>query len=296
VPKAQLGLDKASLNYIFRFMKNRLVRLASLWVVLLAILSTVPGFARVQHLKIPSLALADSNRVIVSTPVDFDAARSGGYPFIVMLHGWSGDENQWAADADLQVLSDQYDLLLILPDGGYDGWWLDTDRLLGRNYATHIHEELTIWVVERFNGSLEASQHGILGLSMGGFGAIYQALKFPRDYAAAASLSGVMDLTRHQKSWGISQALGPFEANQSVWQANNPLNLAQKPAPLHSPAILLICGRDDITFAENQALAHQFSLMDYPGSLQEEAGAHTHTFWKAHVNEAVAFIVKHFSN
>ncbi len=251
-------------------------------------------FGKIYHVKAPSLALTDSNRVVVATPTDFDPAKKDGYPFIVMLHGYSGNETQWESDADLQMLSDTHNILLALPDGGYDGWWIDTDLLPGRDYETHIHQELKIWMVQNFNGSMKASQHGILGLSMGGYGAFVQALKHPDSYAAAASLSGVMDITRHPDSWGLKKSLGQYSDNTEKWKANNPLHLSQKVALKTSPALLLICGRDDFAFPENQAMAHQLDLLNYSAQFQEEDGAHTHTFWKTHIATAVEFIVSNF--
>ncbi|MEA3288030.1 MAG: alpha/beta hydrolase-fold protein [Candidatus Marinimicrobia bacterium] len=266
----------------------------SLLIILILGLSTSPSFGKIHHLKIPSVALTDSNRIIVTTPDNFDVNKESGYPFIAMLHGWSGDETQWEDDADLQSLSNRYNILLVLPDGGYDGWWLDTDLVPGRNYASHIQQEIKIWMVLHFNGSPKASQQGIMGLSMGGFGAFVQALEHPGDYAAAASLSGVMDITRHQDGWGLIDVLGSFSGNRDNWEAHNPLHLAQKPAPSHGPALLLICGDDDFAFPENQAMAHQMKSLGYSARFQVEEGAHTHTFWKAHVGEAIDFIVSNF--
>jgi len=270
---------------------NPIRRFAGLYLFGLLCISNAS--ARVQHLSMPTAALTDSNRVIVCTPIDFNPQKAGGYPFIIMLHGWSGDETQWEQDANLQYQSNRYGLLLILPDGGYDGWWLDASHQTGRDYATYLHEELPPWIETHFNGSSNSAHHGILGLSMGGFGTLLQVLHFPDDYAAAASLSGVMDITRHSQSWGIATALGPLDGNLKNWQANNPLTLASNPAPANSPAILLICGRDDITFAENQDMVRQLQVSGYPATLQEEAGAHTHIFWKTHVGEAVAFLASH---
>ena len=273
----------AKISYLFR-------------ITLILCLFINIGFGRIHRLKAPSIALTDSNRVIVATPTDFDIKRPDGYPFIVMLHGWTGDETQWEKDADLQGLCDTYNILLILPDGGYDGWWVDSELLEGSDYETHLHEEITIWVVMNFNGSPKAIEHGILGLSMGGFGAFIQALKYPDDYAAAASLSGVMDITRHPEKFGLIKNLGDLTTNPAEWEANNPLHLSVYAAPPLHPKLLLICGRDDFTFAENKEIFEQMKKQGYSINFNEEDGAHTHKFWKKHVGEAVEFIVSNFAD
>ncbi len=255
--------------------------------------STLQG--EILHLKTPSIALSDSNRVIVATPTQFDPQKKGGYPFIVMLHGWSGDETQWKDDSDLQMLCDTYNVLLVLPDGGYDGWWVDSEVSPGRNYDTHIHQEIKIWMVENFNGSMNPMNHGAMGLSMGGFGAISQALRYPADYAAAASLSGVMDVTRHTENWHLTGALGLYVDDPNRWKRNNPLHMAMKKAPVISPKLLLICGRDDFTFLENQEMAKMLGDKGYKIVFREESGTHSHAFWKTHAESAIKFIVSHFN-
>jgi len=252
------------------------------------------SYGDVQHLKAPSMALADSNRVILATPTTFSLAKKDGYPFIVMLHGWSGDETQWRDDAELQTLADLHNIILVLPDGGYDGWWIDTDLTPGRNYDSHIQQEIKIWIVENFNGSINPLQHGILGLSMGGFGAFNQALRYPDAYAAAASLSGVMDITRHTDSWHINSVLGTYSDNSKRWESSSPYYLALTKAPNIGPALLLICGRDDFTFAENQDIAKRLENTGHDITFKIEEGAHTHTFWQTHVSFAINFIVAHF--
>ncbi|MBT3228115.1 MAG: prolyl oligopeptidase family serine peptidase [Candidatus Marinimicrobia bacterium] len=268
---------------------------ATLIMPVLVLTSFSPALGDILHLKAPSVALSDSNRVIVATPSQFDPHLKGGYPFIVMLHGWSGDETQWEDDSDLQNLCDTYNLLLILPDGGYDGWWVDSEVSPGRNYATHIHQEIKIWVVENFNGSMNPASHGVMGLSMGGFGAITQVLKYPDSYAAAASLSGVMDITRHTENWHLTNALGLYAEDPDRWESNNPLHLAEKKAPRNSPDMLLVCGRDDFTFKENQEMAKQLEDKGYKIVFREESGTHSHAFWKTHVESAIKFIVSHFN-
>ncbi len=250
------------------------------------------AFGEIHHVKMPSSALIDSNRVIVSTPDGFDSNKRGGYPFIVMLHGWSGDETQWEKDADLQSLADQYQILLVLPDGGYDGWWVDNKFLSGRNYETYLNQDLIRWTISQFNGSKKKQRHGILGLSMGGYGSFVQALKYPKHYAAAASLSGVLDITVHTDNWKIANALGDYKDNASHWEANNPLHLSKRKPIRREPDFLIICGRDDFTFAENKAIAAQMKTLGYPVTFREEAGTHSHDFWKTHVNAAVAFIME----
>jgi len=93
-PYANMCFDLWIIAIIFALMKPNKNISSSLIVLLLALTSFSPALRDILHLKVPSVALSDSNRVIIATPTDFDPDSRGGYPFIVMLHGWSGDETQ----------------------------------------------------------------------------------------------------------------------------------------------------------------------------------------------------------
>ncbi|MCF7823688.1 MAG: prolyl oligopeptidase family serine peptidase [Candidatus Marinimicrobia bacterium] len=270
-------------------------RLVSQLVTLLLLFCFLPkAQAEILHLKLPSHALIDSNRVIIATPNSFDVNRAKRYPFIFMLHGWSGDETQWEDDSDLQALCDKYDVLLVLPDGGYDGWWIDTDYLPGRNYDSHLRQELKPWIITIFNGSDISAEQGIMGLSMGGYGSILQALKHPEEYAAASSLSGIMDITRHPDKWGLKWTLGDFTDSPANWHSNNPIDLIRTQNTYTGPALQLICGREDFAFQENLDMAAQLDTLGYAIDFLEDTGTHSHKFWKSHVEIAIKFIVDQF--
>ena len=254
------------------------------------------GYSEIHYLRIPSNALVDSTNIIIATPSDFNVKHPGGYPFILMLHGWDGDQTQWAKDADLQSLADEHDMLLILPDGGYDGWWQDTDLLPGRNYDTHIHQELKSWVISNFNGSSNTARHGVMGLSMGGYGAFLQVFLHPEDYAAASALSGVMDLSERTEKWGLKLALGDYKENEARWRARNPVDMVNTLDAGVIPPLQLICGRDDFVFTDNKVMANRLKAGGFSIEFLEEEGRHSHDFWKTHVNTSIAFLVSHFGD
>lgn len=269
-------------------MKAQLSRLA-----LFLLLGSLPVSAAIHALQLASPAIGDSTRVLVVTPTSFDDARDPAYDAVIMLHGWSGDETQWKKDADSQFLADRYDLVLVLPDGGYDGWWLDNQLQPTRQYARYLAEELKPLMIRRYNVSPAGRSWGILGLSMGGYGSLMEAFRHPGDYAAVVSLSGVTDLTRHSDNWGLPEALGDISGQEARWQANTPLHLAAQPAADNFPAVLLICGWDDFAFPENTELFDQMRGSGYSVEFLQAPGAHTHAFWQEHVQRAVLFIVSH---
>lgn len=255
-----------------------------------------PGISRgeIHHVKVPTECLADSNSTIIATPSTFNANRPQRYPVILMLHGWSGDETQWREDADLQALANRYDLLLVLPDGGYDGWWADSQTQPQRDYESHIVVELLPWLEQHFNATRSKYQRGLTGLSMGGYGSIVLLLRNPDLFIAAASLSGITDIIAHGTQWGLLETFGDQEVNAAYWRAHNPLTMINGQRGRKIPPIFLICGTEDFAFQENLALAELLNEKGANFLALFPPGTHSHPFWKEHIGGAIQFLVKQF--
>ena len=52
------------------------------------------------------------------------------YPVIYLLHGYSDDYTGWAKEGVVGRLSDQYGIIFVMPDGGYDSWYFDSEITL----------------------------------------------------------------------------------------------------------------------------------------------------------------------
>ncbi len=260
------------------------------WVSFLA--AAGPFFARaaIISVKVPAPSLADSNRTIIALPTSFDSINHPRYPVILMLHGWSGDETQWVRDAPLQYYADAYDELLVLPDGGYDGWWADSQTRPHRNYETHIVNELLPWLEKHYHATKSGNQRGITGLSMGGFGAVTLTLRHPDLFCAAASLSGIMDIVAHGSQWGLQSAFGNPDSTLEYWKAHNPLDLIENHRGKDLPPLFLICGAEGFAFQENQIVARRLAEKGADFLFLFPPGTHSHPFWKETIGEGLKYL------
>ena len=71
-----------------------------------------------------------------------------------------------------------------------------TDMAAGNHYWTFISEEVPAVARSFFPLSAARADNYVAGLSMGGYGAFKLALTRPERFAAAASLSGALDIAR----------------------------------------------------------------------------------------------------
>ena len=77
-----------------------------------------------------------------------------------------------------------------------------TDMVHGGKFLTFLTEELPAMLHDLFPLSTERADTFVAGLSMGGYGAFKLALTRPDLYAAAASLSGALDIREVVKGHG----------------------------------------------------------------------------------------------
>ena len=67
--------------------------------------------------------LHNPDTVLVVKPTQFDPSRT--YPLVYLLHGYSRDYRQWARLNDLQKTADEYNFILVCPDG-FGSWFINS--------------------------------------------------------------------------------------------------------------------------------------------------------------------------
>ena len=123
------------------------------------------------------------------------------YPVIYYLHGGMADETsnpELITTLDALIADGEIEPVIVAKPNGncavYGGLsWYTTSEVNG-DYETWLTQELPTYIESSFNASTDAAKRSIMGFSMGGFGAVMLALKYPDVYAAVASHSGALDL------------------------------------------------------------------------------------------------------
>ena len=89
---------------------------------------------------------------------------------LFLLHGYTGDAGNWVPEWLMQ----KYGFAVVAPSGE-NGFWLD-GLSTGRKYCTFVGAELVDYIRRTFGLAASAEDTYIMGLSMGGFGALHTAL------------------------------------------------------------------------------------------------------------------------
>lgn len=119
--------------------------------------------------------------------------RTGAPPVLYLLHGLSDDHSAWLRYTSIERYAAEAGLAVVMPAVGRSFY---ANERHGHRYWDYVAEELPRLVASFFRVSTEPEDTFVAGLSMGGYGAMKLALHHPDRYAAAASLSGALDLAR----------------------------------------------------------------------------------------------------
>ncbi len=108
------------------------------------------------------------------------------YPLFILLSGFGDDNEAWLYNTNLLSLCTEYGFSAALI-GGENKWYLDQSPVDG--WHAFIEKELPDFLYGNFSMLDEKILPVIGGVSMGGYGALYNALKSPEKYSAVMALS-----------------------------------------------------------------------------------------------------------
>lgn len=262
-------------------------------LLLSALMVLAPAWAHETiRLPIPSPSMKKAPNATVILP---DAYREGDkrFPTVYLLHGWSGNDTDWASKSSVGELADAYGLIIVMPDGGYDKWYVDSPVSPGDKYETYVGQEVVAFVDQRFRTLPEKNARAITGLSMGGFGALHIALNHAATFGAAGSISGGVDPREFPKNWNIAGAFGDPVRNAGYWDNQAIINNAQGFID-GGIALAIDCGVDDFFVPSNRKLHQRLLELKVSHDYSERPGGHTWDYWSNAIKYQILFFSTKF--
>lgn len=155
-----------------------------------------PTAPRIQLCSLDSAALGRQAECIVVLPRGWSPART--YPAVYLLHGSDDTPYCWLDKTDLLELAADAAAVLVLPEGGVVGYYTNwrypaADGTRPAWERFHL-EEIPQRVLA---GCPTEKQYSVAGISMGGYGALAYATKYPDRFRTVVSLSGLPHITKH---------------------------------------------------------------------------------------------------
>jgi S-formylglutathione hydrolase FrmB len=240
-----------------------------------------------------SAAMGRDIKAVVVKPADYSVSKK--FPVLYLLHGFSGNYSDWILKVpSITKLADEYQMVIVCPDGNFAGWYYDSPMSKDWQYETYIGTELVNWVDKHYATIANRSGRAITGLSMGGHGAMYIAFKHQDSFGAAGSMSGALDIRPFSDAFGIEQVLGKYSQYPERWEKNSVINMIYLLKP-NSLAITFDCGYDDFLYQVNLAFHQELLMRKIPHDFTVRPGAHTWEYWGNSIVYQSLFFSRYFN-
>lgn len=248
---------------------------------------------KVDSVEVFSNSMKKTFKCVVITPDSYYESKKT-FPVVYLLHGYSGWYSNWVIRVpELKTFADQFQMLIVCPEGGYSSWYFDSPIDSSMRYETYVGNEVVSYIDQHYRTLPQRSKRAITGLSMGGHGALYIAWRNAHRFGAAGSMSGGVDLDILKKRKEIANLLGDTITQAQNWKNNSVMNIIEK-APTENLRLLVDCGTEDYFFQINQNLHQKMMKLGIAHDYIERPGKHDWDYWRNAIIYQLTFFSEFF--
>ncbi len=238
-------------------------------------------------------------------PPSYDKEATRAYPVLYWLHGLGENEQTfidfggWNLVENLQEQKRIGEYLIVIPDGGRSFY---VNSKSGRvRYEDFFLKEFLPAIEKKFRVKAGRAHRGIAGVSMGGFGALRLAFKYPEIFSAvsahSAALLDKLPQNLPAQSRGLQVRLLVFAevfgmpVDAQFWERNNPVALARTAPGLNKLKIYFDCGtEDDYGFERGaKALSEALKARGITHEMKLYPGGHGWAYLAEHAHASFEF-------
>lgn len=249
-----------------------------------------------------SEALMRTVNIHVILPVDkFGTPGAKGQsqrPFktLYLLHGIFGSQVDWINGTNLQRWAEEKDLAVVMP-AGENAFYVDQESTHSL-HGEFVGQELVELTRRMFPLSHRREDTFIGGLSMGGYGALRNGLKYSGTFGAIAALSAAVftDFSQWRDDAGVffqtrryAEAifgdLDSFPGSDKDVRA-----LAAAGTVTEKARIYLACGLADPLLEDNRDLRDCLRSNGFPVTYAEAPGGHEWDFWDSQIKKVIDWL------
>ncbi|MGM9604995.1 MAG: alpha/beta hydrolase [Faecousia sp.] len=218
---------------------------------------------------------------------------------LYLLHGVFGSYVDWVSGTRIQRYAEAHDLAVVMPSGENAFY---VDQPAGHNYyGAFIGQELVELTRRMFPLSRKREDTFIGGLSMGGYGAMRNGLKYSDTFGCITAFSGAWDIdqiaARAEDTGSMLTSRSYAEAcfgdldrlpgsDMDPWFLARQLKESGKPFP----KIYIACGESDGLLPINDRLAAYLKELGAEVTYEVGPGAHEWDFWDTYVKRAIEWL------
>jgi putative tributyrin esterase len=217
------------------------------------------------------------------------SAGAGAPPVLYLLHGLSDDDTTWLRRTSIERYVAPLGLAVVMPQVHRSFY---TDQAHGGRYWTFLSEELPAVVSGFFRVSDRREDTFVAGLSMGGYGAVKWALRQPERFAAAATLSGALDLAAPPNLDRIEPGLTEtiFGGRDISGSDDDVLALLERADAATAPKLYLACGTEDELLGQNERFLDVARRRELPVTVNLGPGEHEWGYWDDRIQDVLSWL------
>ena len=207
-----------------------------------------------------------------------------GFGVIYLLHGFGGEPADWIRWSHLYDYLRNRKMIAVIPEGD-NSYYVNAAEIPQDHYADYIVRDIPDDVESHYPVAKKREARAIAGLSMGGYGSFYLALKHPDRYWFVGSMSAAADaptrgfsIQRLGQYWRLRKIFGP--AGGSVRETYDPFYVVKSVQnPKGLPYVYQACGSKDGLVGVNRLLDRALAASHIDHVYREGPGAHNWRYW-----------------
>lgn len=271
------------------------------FLALLALIAVVACGSRPGQSLTPGPTTESSAGVVTDTitltsgllpqPMKVTVARpegEGPFPTFYLLHGHGGDYRTWPRIVDIDSIARARQMIVVCPSG-MNSWYWDAPADPSMRMESFIVDELVPAIDSIYPTVPKREARAIAGLSMGGHGSLWLALRHPEIWSQAGSTSGGTDIRPFPKSWNMARWLGQRDDKPAVWDTHTVRHLVDTlpDSILRSLDIVIDCGTEDFFYPVNCQADSALNARRIPHTFITAPGKHNNTYWRRSIHHHI---------
>lgn len=246
------------------------------------------------QIDLKTKALGRKAHLNVFLPTDVDNKQPGPYKTLYLLHGIFGNSSSWVTSSCVQRYAEMKNLCVVMPDGE-NGFYIDHPDYMN-NFSRYIGEELVSATREMLPLSAKREDTLLGGFSMGGYGALYNGMKYADTFGTVIAFSSALILedVQNRTSDGPAANDGYMKAmfgdlQHLVGSELDPLQLIRQrlAAGKDIPKLYLSCGEQDGLLKANEKFRKALTELGVEHTWRTTPGGHDWDFWEQEIRHVI---------
>jgi putative tributyrin esterase len=220
-------------------------------------------------------------------------------PVVYLLHGGGGGFRDWSNYSDSARFAER-GLILVMPEGN-DSYFVNAAERPQDRYEDYIVSDLMADVESRFPVAAGRATRAVVGVSMGGYGAVKLAFSHPELFVFAGGISPAVDvpsrpfsIKRIQQWLRHSSIFGPW--GSQARRNGDPFVLARSADPSKTPYLFLTCGNQEGLLPANRNFAALLEYRDFRYEFHVVPGGHDWNQWDQRLPSVFQSLFEHMGS